>query len=75
MNKNEVAAQRRAERKALANWTNPIGTVVEVTKDDKSKVLTKTRSMPWMLGTTPVILVEGIAGGYLLTRVRPVDSP
>ena len=39
---------------------------------DKSKLVTKTRSMSWMLGTTPVILIEGIAGGYLLTRVKPV---
>ena len=41
---------------------------------DKSKLVTKTRSMPWMLGTTPVILIEGITGGYLLTRVKPIAS-
>lgn len=65
------------ERDAFANWKAPIGTEVEVTKDDGSKLITRTRSMPWMLGAssrskghTPVILVEGIAGGYLLTRVR-----
>lgn len=51
------------------NW--PIGTRVIVTKDDGSKLFTKTSSAPWMLGGhTPVILVEGISGCHLLDRVN-----
>lgn len=48
----------------------PVGTPVVVTKDDGSEFVTKTRSYPWMLCSTPVILVEGITGGYALERVR-----
>ena len=51
------------------NWT--LGTQVIVTKDDGSELHTITKSSPWMLvGHTPVILVEGISGCYLLSRVR-----
>jgi hypothetical protein len=51
-------------------WTHPVGTPVVVTKDDGSEVRTKTRSAPWMLCGTAVILLEGISGGYALCRVR-----
>jgi len=47
----------------------PIGTAVTVTKDDGSKVETVTRSAPWRLGETWVILCAGISGGYALARV------
>lgn len=47
----------------------PIGTAVTVTKDDLSTVETNTRSSPWRLGDTWVILVDGISGGYALARV------
>jgi len=69
-------AQRAAEERiAFQNWTAPVGTSVEVTRDLGDKFVTKTRSMPWKLGNgTPVIMVEGISGGYLLTRVRPVSA-
>jgi len=67
---------RAAERRAWDAWQRsplPVGTQVEVTRDNGEVLLTKTRSEPWKLAEgTPVILVEGIAGGYLLTRVRPV---
>lgn len=70
----KAAAQRKRERMAWGDWQEnprPIGWPVEVTKDDGSKVQSKTRSEPWMLGSgTPVVMVEGISGGYLLTRVR-----
>jgi hypothetical protein len=57
-----MAQLARAER-----W--PIGTPVTVTKDDGSQVETATRSGPWKLGDTWVILLEGISGGYALARV------
>lgn len=69
-------AQKAAEKRAWEKWQDrpqPIGTSVEVTKDSGEKVSTVTRSEPWLLGDgTPVILLEGITGGYLLTRVRVV---
>jgi hypothetical protein len=69
-----IKAQRNAEQRAWDDWqANPVpsGAPVEVTKDDGTKVVTKTRSAPWKLGDgTPVVMVDGISGGYLLTRVR-----
>jgi hypothetical protein len=47
----------------------PIGTAVTVTKDDGAHVETVTRSAPWRLGATWVILLDGISGGYALARV------
>lgn len=53
------------------NKTVPIGTTVEVTKDLGEIIETKTRSEAWVLGGhTPVLLLEGIRGGYSLERVR-----
>ena len=48
----------------------PLGTAVVVRKDDGELFETVTRSKPWALGHgQKVILVDGIAGGYLLERV------
>jgi hypothetical protein len=47
----------------------PIGTAVTLTKDDGTQVATVTRSQPWKLGDTWVILLDGISGGYALARV------
>lgn len=47
----------------------PIGTAVTVTKDHGEQVATVTRSAPWKLGDTWVILLDGISGGYALARV------
>jgi len=57
---------------AFWNAANPIGTRVLVTLDAGSVLRTRTKSAAWMLGGhTAVIKVDGIAGGYLLNRVRP----
>lgn len=48
----------------------PIGTAVTVTNDDGSTVDTATRSAPWRLGGTWVILVDAKSGGYALARIR-----
>lgn len=72
---------KEAERLAWSQWEAfpvPVGTPVSVTKDDGSRVATKTRSNPWKLSSgTPVVMVEGISGGYLLTRVHvlPPSAP
>jgi len=50
----------------------PIGTWVAVKRADGSVLETKTRSPAWVLGDgTPVVMVAGISGGYLLDRVTP----
>jgi hypothetical protein len=46
-----------------------IGQAVTVTRDDGSHLSTMTRSAPWKLGGTWVVMVAGISGGYALARV------
>lgn len=49
-----------------------VGDPVTVTKDRGEKFETRTRSEAWVLsGHTAVVMVDGIAGGYLLERVTP----
>lgn len=56
-----------------AAWNElcPPGTPVTMTNDVGGKIDTKTRSVAWVLGGDPVVMVEGIAGGYLLSRMVP----
>jgi hypothetical protein len=57
-------------------WTAPAGAEVFVTKDDGLEQPTRTRGAPWLLGSgTPVIALEGIVGGYALSRVRLRADP
>jgi hypothetical protein len=82
MNRKAIARKEAKELQLCEEWKDvPIGTEVIVTRDDGSELRTKTRSEPWMLGVersrnyaghTAVILVEGITGGYCLTRLRKV---
>ncbi len=68
-----LGADRRREKRAFDRWKAPIGSACELTDDFGRKMLTTTRSMPWKLGDgTPVILVDGKVGGYLLTRIKVV---
>jgi hypothetical protein len=56
----------------LWNLCCPPGTPVALTNDDGALEDTITRSKAWCLGDgTPVVAVEGRAGGYLLERVIP----
>lgn len=58
------------------NRAYPVGTVVDVEKDDGSLFLTKVRNEFVLLGGhTPVGWFEGIRGCYLATRVREVKEP
>lgn len=58
-------------QRALAqNWPWPIGTEVTVKRDNGDETITRTRSMPWMVGGIAVIALEGISGGYRLDRLR-----
>ena len=52
-----------------------IGDAVVVTRDDGTMQATTTRSEPWKLGGhTWVVLLDGIAGCYALSRVRKALS-
>lgn len=72
----------KAQRDADAwNATHPIGTLVTVRKDSGEVLETRTRSEAWTLGAschgpghTAVVMVDGIAGGYMLDRVKPRTS-
>ena len=56
------------------NENYPAGTSVEVQLDDETIFKTKTRSVAWPIGDgTPVVSLEGLTGGYLLSRVYPVQ--
>lgn len=60
----------------VENWNlkHPIGTAVRVTKDDGTVVETVTTSKAHMLGGhTPVVWVQGISGGYPLSRCKPIE--
>lgn len=57
------------------NRAVPIGTEVIVTKDDGKKIRTKTRSAAWVLGGhTPVIMIEGVTGCFLLDRIEIIEE-
>lgn len=63
--------------KEAEEWNRlyPSGTPVEVTRDNGSILTTKTRSEAWVMGEhSCVVMVDGISGGYLLERVRPVGG-
>lgn len=60
------------QRELVTEWNrlNAEGTKVNVEKDDGSVLETVTRSQAWLMGEhTAVVLVDGIAGGYMLERV------
>ena len=54
------------------NKDNPVGTRVNVTDDFGDVTETITRSEAWNLCGSPVVMLKGISGGYLLERVTPV---
>lgn len=57
-------------KKKIRKQELPVGTEVQVLKDNGDVVATKTRSLPWKLGGhTWVVMLEGISGCYDLARV------
>jgi hypothetical protein len=63
------------ERLRVELWNRdwPVGSVVDVIRDDGSTLRTRTSSEAWQLGSgEAVVKVEEISGGYQLTRVHPV---
>lgn len=66
-----------ADEIAIAKWNeaHPVGTPVNVARDDGSLFPTSTRSPALRLeGHTAVIWVEGLPGCYRLDRVTPRDA-
>ena len=53
------------------NAAHPVGTAVEVQRDNGNIMETTTRSEALLLAYQPVIQVKGIPGCYLLDRVHP----
>jgi hypothetical protein len=55
------------------NARTPIGTAVDVRRDNGEILRTKTRSEAWVIPSHAVlVMVEGISGGYRIDRVFPV---
>lgn len=70
--------QARHEQRIADNWNarHPIGTPVQVCKDDRSVIATKTRTAAQLLGGhTAVVWIEGETSCYSLRRVTPVQTP
>ena len=62
---------RDAEQE-IEDWNNQNGPGSEVTLTDDFGVehRTRTRSVAWLVGGRPLVLVEGRTGGYDLRRIR-----
>lgn len=57
------------------NAKHPVGTEVEVLKDNGTIERTKTRSKAYVMSEhTAVIFLDGISGCYLLSRCRPSST-
>ena len=57
------------------NADNPVGTKVVVIMDDESRQETMTRSEAWVLcDHTAVVQLDGMAGCYLLDRVKTQEK-
>jgi hypothetical protein len=73
----QVAAIQTAQAQAQADLWNamhPVGTEVDRTDDLGNVHRTRTRSIAWVICGHASVLVEGITGGYLLSRMAPVAS-
>lgn len=58
------------------NSQHPPGTPVILIQDDGGQVISKTRSIAWILGHgEAVVSYEGRSGGYALSRVIPKATP
>ena len=73
--KSMAAMMRQADTDAAVwNSKHTVGCPVVLTKDDGSTIKTKTRSQAWNLCGTAVVMVDGIAGGYDLSRIEAQDG-
>ncbi|HUV44286.1 MAG TPA: hypothetical protein VMW13_05590 [Dehalococcoidales bacterium] len=62
------------QQQRVDDWNDkyPPGTLVHLVNDDQQVEHTRTRTPAWLLGDgTPVVSVEGRAGGYMLDRITP----
>jgi hypothetical protein len=73
----ELAKLNKKKPMTPAEWNSLYteGTEVTLVLDDGRMIETKTRSEAWATGSgTPIVLVEGKSGGYVLNRVLPKSS-
>jgi hypothetical protein len=73
----QVAERKRAEAQAQAdawNAAHPVGTEVDRTDDHGNIHRTRTRSIAWVICDHASVMVDGISGGYLLSRMKPVET-
>lgn len=68
-------SQKRAHEEA-ARWNqrHAVGTAVIVSQDNGQQLRTKTRSGAFVVSARAVVQVEGIAGSYLLSQVKPITE-
>lgn len=71
--KAKAAVQAELERK-VEEWNRdvPVGTEVIRTDDLGQRHRTRTRSIAWIVCGHASVMVDGISGGYLLERIKPV---
>jgi hypothetical protein len=71
--KAKAAARAELERR-VEEWNRNVPVGTEVTRTDDLGVVhrTRTRSVAWIICDHASVQVEGIAGGYLLDRIKPV---
>lgn len=71
--KAKAAARAELERR-VEEWNRNVPVGTEVTRTDDLGVVhrTRTRSIAWIICDHASVQVEGIAGGYLLDRIKPV---
>lgn len=59
----------------LWNLKHPVGTLVQVVRDDGRIEQMTTRSKAWVLSEKdPVIMLSGITGCFLLERCTPISA-
>lgn len=69
--------RKQKQRNACEKWnaSNPIGTAVNLNRDDGSVQRSKTRSAAYVCESGyAVIFLEGVTGYYLLNRVSRVPQ-
>jgi hypothetical protein len=75
---NNFGQNRKRLERLCAEWNaaHPVGTVVDLKRDNGQTLRTTTRSKAEVLeGHSAVIWVRGVAGCYLLDRVTPTPTP
>lgn len=70
----DVKERERHGRHLVDVWNRTVfvATKVWLLEDDGSTTRTTTKSVAWMAGAQPLVMVADRVGGYSLWRIRPV---